>query len=51
LTSSSNNAHKNNFSHCWGNMADDQILTIIVFSVQFPYRMSYYSRAGMFMEE
>ena len=51
LTSSCNNAHKNNFSDCWGNMADDQILTVIVFSVQFPYRLSYCSRAAIFMEE
>jgi len=51
LISSSNNAHKNNFSDCWGSVAHRQILTITVFSVQFPYRLSYCSRANIFMEE
>jgi hypothetical protein len=51
LTSSSNNTYKNNVSVCWGNMAHDQILTAIVFSVQFPYRLSYCLRAAVLMQE
>jgi len=32
-------------------MAHDQTLTVIVFSVLFPYRLSYCSRAAILMEK